>query len=170
MRQQFRPWPFLNLRRLRLEGATKEAHEMSRFAAKTGSKTMQYKISAIVNLSELGSAIQALAQFTEQALDIEKIEQAPSIYTTVERRPRAPRNGPIMHETRGGKAILASVANAAPGTIFTTAELGEALATTGLKKASASSIASGLVREGKLSKISKGRFQMPKEQANEPIA
>lgn len=130
---------------------------------------MQYKISAIVNLSELGSAIQALAQFTEQAPDIEKIEQF-STYVAVEKRTRAPRNGPIMHETRGGKAILASVANAAPGTIFTTAELGEALATTGLKKASASSIASGLVREGKLSKISKGRFQMPKEQPNESIA
>ena|SRR5215469_4342271 len=105
----------------------------------------QYRIITTVAANKVGDVIRALDAF-DAAPDIQRVDGAPM------RKPY-----PIMSDTRGGKIVLGAMIS---GTIYSSPELGEALFKAGLKRATVSSIMSGLVREGKVTKVSKGHFQL----------
>ena len=111
---------------------------------------MPYKVTAIVERADLSTVMEALGKCRVEP-DIEKIKS--ESHGAVERS----RTYGAISGTPGGKAVLTAMNN---GAIFTSEELNAALSGIGLKRSSVSSITSGLVREGKVAKIGRGRFQI----------
>ena len=111
---------------------------------------MLYRITVTVDLNNLADAIKALSIY-EDTPDIQKV--APEYVSPIVRR----KAGMPMAESPGGVIALAAMS---PNKIYTSAEIGTILYDAGLKRSSVSPIMTALVREGRVTKVGRGRFQV----------